>query len=226
MTDKLHLHLPKPHFPKLHRPRLKLKRHHRHVHDDQDDAVGSLTAAAHPVRPEDEKDENGDEPMPAVQRMQAEADDLIALFNLPNGEVHCSSLSPHPCTSALIMHASDACQCPVPSQPPVAACTDVPCPLDSCPSPSSQVYIDGFDCGLQERYALMLGRLSVFAGHLGFHSESPFGYLKTLLIPWEVRRLSYSASAALWSSQHVYARMRMWRNILLRGLHWRRTHQR
>ncbi len=51
----------------------------------------------------------------------------------------------------------------------------------------SQDYIDSFDCGLQESHVVVMGRLSVFRWHLGFHSSGPFDYVRTLIIPFKVR---------------------------------------
>jgi len=51
----------------------------------------------------------------------------------------------------------------------------------------AQDYIDSFDCGLQESHVVVMGRLSVFRWHLGFHSSGPFDYVRTLVIPFKVR---------------------------------------
>ena len=61
----------------------------------------------------------------------------------------------------------------------------------------AQEYIDSFDCGLQESYVALMGRLSVFSGHLGFHSSWPFGYVMTLVIPLKVFCLMAAHSVAL-----------------------------
>ncbi len=111
MTDKL-LHLPKPYFPKLHRPRLNLKRRYRHAHDEGQ-AADSHVTASHAVQPEDDKDENGDEPLPAVQRMQAESSELITLFKLPESEV-CTS--PPPPRHNCLDHACGQCPAVNPSR--------------------------------------------------------------------------------------------------------------
>ena len=117
MTDKL-LNLPKSHLPKFHRPRLKLKRRHRHE-PEEGQAAESITPAAHAIQPEDEKDDNGDEPLPAVQRMQAESSELITLFALPESEVCTPPLPPLQVTIATVTQASSA-PASRPSERPVA----------------------------------------------------------------------------------------------------------
>ena len=54
----------------------------------------------------------------------------------------------------------------------------------------AQDYIDSFDCALQEMYVALMGRLSVFRTHLGFHSTWPFEYTMTLLVPLEARLMN------------------------------------
>ena len=182
MADALmHLHLPLPHLPKLSRPRLHLSKRHREeaLPDDGDDPAAPLGA---------EKDDD-DTCMPAVQRVQAEASEAYRLFNLPSSEVRRSPLAVLPrldCASRQSWgQASRVCWLRLGRERSQGQYDDGDCAADN-KQDVAQDYIDGFECSLQESYVALLGRLSVFREHLGFHSSWPFDYVVTLVIPLKV----------------------------------------
>ena len=180
MADK-RLHLPLPHLPKLHRPHLHLRKHHR-KRDRSEDADESAAE-----RGAEDTQDDYDECMPAVQRVKAEASEASHLFKLPNSEV-CRPPAVHVTSPLSDQQNAELVALTVSNQGCDPRSYKAALTVEDAGN-VVQDYIDSFDCGLQESHVVVMGRLSVFRWHLGFHSSGPFEYVRTLIIPFKVASL-------------------------------------